>query len=264
MFPILFEIGPLTIRTYGLMIALGFTLAILLAFYRAEGYGINREVVLDLGFYVILAAIIGSRLFYVLQFPGYYLAHPWRILKIWEGGLVFYGGLIGAVAVSVVYLKAKGIPFLKMADLASPSIPLGHTFGRLGCFSAGCCYGLPWEGFCAVTFTDPNSLAPADIHMHPVQLYSAGANFAIFLLLLFLDRRRKFTGQIFLTYLVLYPAARFTLETFRGDDRGLIPGTFLTPAQGVSLLTLAVALPCLLWFWRKHRAGEPGSTERSA
>lgn len=253
MFPTILEIGPLTLRTYGVLVALGFLAAIFVALRRASGHQIDRDTVLDLGFYVILSAIIGSRIFFVLQTPSYYLANPWKILKIWEGGLVFYGGLIGALAGSIIYLKIRKLSFLNMADLCAPSISLGQAIGRLGCFSAGCCYGLPWEGACSVAFRHPETLAPSGISLHPTQLYASGANFLIFLILLFIDRHRRFTGQTFFSYLILYPSARFILEFFRGDERGAFFGTVLSPAQVISLAAMAVGVLGMIILSRRER-----------
>jgi phosphatidylglycerol:prolipoprotein diacylglycerol transferase len=251
--PILFKIGPLTIRTYGLLLAVGFALAVSLAMRRARRRGMNPETILDLCFYLILAGIVGSRLLYVIQFPSWYLSNPLRILMIWEGGLVFYGGLIAALVVGALYVNRRRIDFLETADVLAPAISLGQAIGRLGCFAAGCCFGLPWEGgWCAVTFANPDSLAPLHIPLHPVQLYQSAADFGVLALLLLADRHRRFKGQTLLTYFLVSPAARFVIEFFRGDERGAFFDIGLSPAQGTALLMMAVAAVAWAILSRRH------------
>ncbi len=258
MFPILLKIGPLTIRTYGLLLAAGFALGIAVAAARAVRRGIDPEAVLDVGFYSILSGIVGARILYVIQFPGYYLAEPLRIFKIWEGGLIFYGGLILAVAVIALYLHARKIPKMAFGDLVAPSLALGQGIGRLGCFSAGCCYGaasgVPW----AVIFKDPFSLAPLRIPLHPAQLYFAAADLAMFLVLLLIDRRKRFDGQVFTSYLILYAVVRFLLEFSRGDDRGSFLGTPLSSAQGIGVIVFVAGV--VWWALLRRNARRAGVT----
>jgi phosphatidylglycerol:prolipoprotein diacylglycerol transferase len=227
MHPILFEIpkidlgswtiGPIPIRLYGLMIGIGFLLSITLASRRAKKEGINPDVILDLGVYLLLAAIVGSRILYVLTNLHEFTRNPFEVFAIWKGGLVFYGGLLAAVPVGIWYVKKHNLPIWKTADMIAPFIALGHAFGRLGCFFAGCCYGAPCSGPLCITFTDPRSLAPLGIHLFPTQLMESAGEFAIFLLLLALRRYKQFDGQLFGIYLVLYAVLRFAIEFFRGD-----------------------------------------------
>ncbi|MFH1975640.1 MAG: prolipoprotein diacylglyceryl transferase [Pseudomonadota bacterium] len=220
MFPVLLKIGPISIFTYGFFIAVGFLAGIFLATKEAKRLGEDHEKIMDLCFYVLIAAILGSRLFYVATSPGMFLRDPVEILKIWNGGLVFYGGFIAALVTGVIFLKIKNIPVWKTADIMAPSIALAHFFGRIGCFFAGCCYGkycdLPW----AVTFNHSDSLAPTGIPLHPTQLYEALGNLGIFLFLFFFSKRKKYDGQIFWMYVLLYGITRSVIETFRGDFRG--------------------------------------------
>jgi phosphatidylglycerol:prolipoprotein diacylglycerol transferase len=198
---------------------------------------------MDLGFYILLAAIIGSRLFFVLVNAGHYASHPLDILKIWEGGLVFYGGVLLAVPVTVWYVRKTGMDLWRTADIFAPSIAIGHVFGRLGCFAAGCCHGraaddLPW----GVTFTDPECLAPTNVPLHPTQLYESGGELLIFLTLLLVRTRKSFDGQLFMMYLILYAVLRFIVEFFRGDEgRGFILGG-LSISQGISMLLLVTGM----------------------
>src|SRR6266498_2676993 len=141
MHPVLIRIGPLTIHTYGVLVAAGFLLGLALAARQAKREGVPPERIIDIGFYVVLSAIVGSRLFFVALNYSHYIRHPLDIFKIWEGGLVFYGGLILAVPVSIWYIKKQKLDLSGIADIFAPSLAIGHAIGRLGCFFAGCCYG---------------------------------------------------------------------------------------------------------------------------
>jgi len=243
MHPVLFKIGPLTIHTYGVLVAAGFLLGLGLAIRQAKKEDIPPNKIVDLGFYILLAALIGSRLFFVIINAPHYLRNPIDILKIWEGGLVFYGGLLFAIPIVLWYVKKHALGIWNTADLFAPSIAIGHAIGRLGCFFAGCCYGKPAEGLpWAVTFTDPASLARIGIPLHPTQLYESLGEFVNFLILIILRRYKSFNGQLFFTYLLLYSVLRFIVEFFRGDvGRGSITPQISLP-QGISILIFLVAV----------------------
>jgi len=242
MYPVLFKLGPLTIHTYGFLVALGFLLGLGLAVRQAKKEGIPSYKIVDLGFYILLSAIIGSRLFFIFINASHYIKNPLDILKLWEGGLVFYGGILFAIPTVIWYTKKKGLGLWSMADVFAPSIAIGHSIGRLGCFAAGCCYGkpaetLPW----AVTFTDPESLALTGIPLHPTQLYESTGEFINFLILITLRRYKSFNGQLFLTYVLLYSILRFIVEFFRGDvARGFIIYN-ISLSQGISILMFLIA-----------------------
>ena len=138
MLPILFRIGPFSLHTYGVFVALGFLAGITFALREARKSGINREKIFDLFFYIVLAAIVGSRILYVLLNFHQYREDPIGVIRIWEGGLVFYGGFILAVGVTIWYVRRNELELWPVADILAPSIALGHFFGRLGCFFAGC------------------------------------------------------------------------------------------------------------------------------
>ena len=254
MHPILFHFGPLTIYTYGLFVALGLLVGLSLALKEAKRKGFDPQAILDLVFYTILAGIIGARIFYVVQNGSFYKDNLLSIVKIWEGGLVFQGGLISAIPVAWVLLKKKKLAFWQTFDVLAPYMALGQAFGRIGCFSAGCCYGkpttLPW----AVTFTNPKTLAPLGIPLHPTQLYSAAGLFFIFLILLFLRKHTKFSGQLSCLYLIFHSSFRFVIEFFRGDPRAPLWGQFFSLTQGISLATFFIAF--FLYFYLK-RAYQP-------
>lgn len=253
MYPVLIKIGPLTIHTYGVLVAAGFLIAISLAVRQAKKQGIPSDRIIDVGFYILLSAIIGSRLLFVATNAGYYLRHPLDMLKIWEGGLVFYGGLLLAVPVAVWYMRKHRLDAWTIADIFAPYIALGHAVGRLGCFSAGCCYGkhaedLPW----AVTFLHPESLAKIGIPLHPTQIYESIGELANFLILITLRRYQSFNGQLFWTYILLYSILRFIVEFFRGDEaRGyIIQG--LSTSQGISIIMAVVAVIVMVKSYKKR------------
>ena len=245
MYPNLFSIGPLTIHSYGLFVALGFAVAFLVSLRLGKAHGINTQQITDMGLIMILMAIIGSRLTYVVMNFSHYKAHPVDIFKIWEGGLVFSGGLVTVVIVMVWYFRRHQLSFWGMGDLWAPGIAIGQALGRMGCFMAGCCYGKPTDLPWAVTFTHPQSLAPLNTPIHPTQLYAAFSGFIIFLVLLFLNAKKQFQGQVFIWFLILHSTARLFMERFRGDERGLIAGTEMSMTQLVTLLVLLGAVTAL-------------------
>lgn len=243
MYPDLFKIGPFTLHTYGVMLAAAFFLALALAVRQARKEGIPPERIVDLGLYLLVAAIVGSRILFILTEFKFYIKHPLKILMIWEGGLVFFGGLILAIPVGIYYIRKHGLRIWQVADIAAPSVAIAQSVGRLGCFSAGCCYGRPADLPWAVTFTNPNSLARLDIPLHPTQLYESLGTFLLFLFLIFLRKKKSFDGQIFWLYALLYSALRFIIEIFRGDQiRGMILGTPLSTSQGIAILLFALSL----------------------
>jgi phosphatidylglycerol:prolipoprotein diacylglycerol transferase len=251
MYPILFKIGDFALHTYGVLLAVGFMLAVFLARREALRTGIDPNLILDLSFYLLLAALLGSRLFYVLTSWQEFAENPLDALKFWRGGLVFYGGLIFAFLVGIWYVRKHQLNFQKMADLTAPSIAIGQSLGRLGCFSAGCCYGAPTSASCAVTFRDPNSLAPLGIPLHPTQLYESAATFGIFMALIAMRRSKRFQGRLIWYYFLFYSTARFIIEFYRGDPRGwFIPG-LLSTAQAIGI---PVALLALFMILRKKSA----------
>jgi phosphatidylglycerol:prolipoprotein diacylglycerol transferase len=247
MHPILLKIGPITIYSYGVMIALGIITGLFLARRQARQEEIDPDKIIDISFYLLIAALIGARLMFVLMNFKEYIADPLAILKIWEGGLVFYGGLVPAVVVGIWYIKRLGLPLWQVADILAPSLAIGHAMGRIGCFFAGCCYGgvcdLPW----AVTFTDPRSLAPQGVPLHPSQLYSSLSLFALFAFLIFLRKKKTFPGELFWTYILCYAIGRFLLEFLRNDLRGGFLGGVLSPAQVIGIPVAGISVVMLLY-----------------
>ncbi|OGW41530.1 MAG: prolipoprotein diacylglyceryl transferase [Nitrospirae bacterium RBG_13_39_12] len=256
MHPVLFRFGPLSIHTYGVLVASGFLLGIGLAVRQARKEGIPPNKIIDLGFYILLAAIIGSRLFFVILNFSYYIENPLDIVKIWEGGLVFYGGVLIAVPTAIWYVRKNSLGIWKTADLFAPSIAIGHALGRIGCFFAGCCYGKPAESITwSVTFSDPESLARIGIPLHPTQLYESAGEFMNFFILIIIRKNKSFDGQLFMIYLLLYSVLRFVVEFFRGDvSRGFITPSF-SVSQGISVIMfLAAAAGLIILKKRKLKA----------
>lgn len=251
MFPDLFSIGPFTLHTYGLFVAIGFLAGLMVTVKIGKAEGITPQQTMDIGFVMIVAAIIGSRLMYVLMNISYYVRRPMDIFKMWQGGLVFSGGIVCVVLAVLWYTRRHQLSFWKMADMWAPAMAVGQAIGRIGCFMAGCCYGKPTGARWGVVFTDPHSLAPLNIPLHPTQLYSSVSNFIIFFILLLLHRKKKFDGQVFLWLLVLHSTARLFVERFRGDDRGMILESGMTVTQLVTLALLIGAIVTLYIFKRR-------------
>lgn len=258
MYPVLFTIpftGGLRLHTYGLMVALGFLVGLFWVGRESKRVGLPSEKLMDLAFYIIVSAIVGSRLFYVLvEDPSMFWSHPLDVFKVWEGGLVFYGGLLGAVATSAWYMWRHQLNFWKVADIFMPGVAIGHAIGRLGCFAAGCCYGKPAPHAAWWTIIFPSEgegLAPGGTPLYPTQLMESGAELAIFLFLVYLSRKKKFDGQILLMYLILYSIIRIILEFYRGDFvRGFIVGGMST-SQFVSFVLIISAIVC--WVLRSRK-----------
>lgn len=247
MHPILIKIGNIHIYTYGLFVALGLLTGLWIAAREARKAGIDSDRIMDMGFFAAVSGIAGARLFYVLLNPSEFSGNLFGILKIWEGGLVFYGGFITAAIATLIYIRKRKLPPGTTADILALAMPLGHAVGRIGCFFAGCCHGrmtdLPW----GVCFNDPNTLArPMGIPLHPTQLYSSAANLIIFLILLTLHRNRRFTGRRIFVYVFLYGIARSFIEMFRGDDRGTVLFEWLSTSQAIGITAAVIAVICLV------------------
>ncbi len=231
MHPELIRIGSFALPSYGFMMAVAFLAALWLLRRRAPSFGIEPETASDIGVWLLLSGLLGSKLLLVIvEWPSY--VRSWReFASLVRAGGVFYGGLIGAVLATVVLLRRRRISFWTFADAAAPTVALGQAFGRVGCFLAGCCWGrecaLPW----AVTFTSPvaheNVGVPLGVPLHPTELYEALGTLVLCVLLVRFERR-AFSGETFARYVVGYALLRGTIEFFRGDPRGEIFGVMST------------------------------------
>jgi len=252
MHPIAFQIGEFTVHWYGVMMALAFMAGLWTASRRGLRDNFSPEKILDLGPWLIVGAVLGARTLYVVsywreEFAGRPLS---EIFMIQHGGLVYYGGFIGAALACIIYARLKKLPLWKLADVVTPSIALGYIFGRIGCLLNGCCYGrvctLPW----AIHF--PPSHETHGVSLHPTQLYDAVLNAGLYAGLAWLYRRKKFDGQVFAVYLLCYAVTRSFVEYFRGDytPEHLFAG--LTPGQLVSVGIFAAGS---ILYWKRIGSG---------
>lgn len=260
--PWLFFIGDLGVPAYWVLLMIGFMAAIYLSWRMARRAGIDGNRILDLNLLVLFCGVLGARLMHVLVeddplHPGkpilfHYLKHPLEILNI-TNGLAFYGGLILAALAGFWYVRRRGLGVGRVADIAGVCIPLGLVFGRLGCFLAGCCHGKPTDLPWGVVFTDPASLArPLNVPLHPTQLYSSAFALLLFVLMWVGHRRwKRFDGQVFLWFVVLYSAGRFLIEFVRNDNRGMFFSDYLSASQVVALPLMAAALFFLVYLGRR-------------
>lgn len=240
-----------TIAMYGLMIAVGLIIGISIAVMRSKKHGFKNEDVLFASFFGCIGLFVGAKVLYVLiMLPKLVknleqlITAPDLLLPYYFGGFVFYGGLIGAVIGIYIYCRLFNIPFLLLLDHLTPSIPIIHGFGRLGCFFAGCCYGIPYTGNLAITFHNSIS-APNDVALFPVQLMESGLNILAGVILLIYSGRSQRPGKIIGLYIIYYAFLRFTMEFFRGDIiRGSLLG--LSTSQWISLFLIPFGVILLL------------------
>src|SRR5476649_1570404 len=266
MYPRLFELGPVTVYTYGVLLAAAYLFGLKLAMVRAKARGLDANRVLDLGIYIIISALIGAKLLLLITDFKAFTANPRELLTLARSGGVFYGGLILAVVVALIYIRKIGLPFWTTTDVFAPGIALGHVVGRFGCLFAGCCFGKPLAQphWWTVTFTDPFAAAnvgtPLGVPLYPTQIFEAGAEALILGVLLWTERKgRPFAGRTFWLYMLLYAISRFIIEFYRGDERGNV-GMFST-SQFISILLAPLAIAMLVYL---ARAFTPESTRSRA
>ncbi|MFH0800120.1 MAG: prolipoprotein diacylglyceryl transferase [Pseudomonadota bacterium] len=266
MYPVLFKIpvfGGITIYSYGVMVAAAFLVA--LAWIVRESRRLDQDPAkaMDLAFYVILAAIVGSRILHVaVSERERFFANPLMFFRIWEGGLVFYGGLIASIAVGTWYIRRHRMPVLITFDIFAPAVALGHSVGRLGCLLAGCCYGraVGHPAWYAIVFQpSPRTFAPTGIPLYPAQTMESMGELSIFLILLLIRRFKSFNGQLISSYLMLYAVLRSFNEYFRGDvERGFVVGRWFSTSQFISILMFAAGLALYLKERKTARCAEAG------
>ena len=255
MHPVLFDVWGFAIHGYGAMAALGFVLGCGVVFWRAHQRGMDVNRLADAIFVMALSGLAGSRLVFVLQHPEL-IEGPLDLFDVRGGGLVFYGALITATPVGLWMLHRGRLPVLATFDVFATGVPLAHGISRVGCFLAGCCWGVPSDGPLAVTFPAGSALAPGGVPLHPVQLYEATSLVALAGVTNLLYPHRRFDGQVFAVYVLLYAVLRSVTETFRGD---LARGFFLPELLGESLsfsqgLSLLLGLGALVFLVRGARA----------
>jgi phosphatidylglycerol:prolipoprotein diacylglycerol transferase len=255
MHPILFELGPITVYTYGVLLAAAYLLGLKLAMVRAHSRGLDEARVLDLGIYIIIAALVGAKLLLLVTDFHTFSADPRELLTLARSGGVFYGGLLLAVAVALWYIRRVGLPLWTTCDAFAPGIALGHVVGRFGCLFAGCCWGKPTTVPWAITFTNVYAAqyvgTPLGVPLHPTQLYEAGAELIILFILLWSERgKRPFAGRTFWLYMLLYAISRFVIEFYRDDPRGSV-GVFST-SQFISILLAPLAIGMLVYLSKRN------------
>lgn len=244
MFPILFQIGSIPIHTYGFLIAIGFLIAVSVVKRLGIKEGIDPNVTVDYAFWTLVTGFIGARVLFVITRWEYFMRDPIAIFKIWEGGLVFLGGPIAAVPFTIWYMRKHSLKFWKTTDAMISGLVIAHAFGRLGCFSAGCCYGRPTGGDWGLRFqSELVDVSLRGIPLHPTQLYESFSLIVLFFGLLWVQKHKIFDGQTFLTYFLAYPIIRSIIEVFRGDQiRGFVIEGVLSTSQFISGLIFIAAV----------------------
>ena len=267
MHPILFNAGPITIYSYGVLLATAYLIGLWMAVRRARAAGIDGNRIMDMLIWVIIAALVGAKaLLFIVDFEHF--TSSWaEFTTLLRSGGVFYGGLIAAILVCIYQLRKHRLALWPSADLFAPGIALGYMVGRLGCLMAGCCYGKPTDVAWAITFTDPaanfNVGTPLNVALHPTQLYESAAGLVIFLVLMFLEKRPgAFAGRTFWSFAFLYSVLRFIIEFYRGDDRGLVLD-MLSTSQFISVVLGPISLVMLWYLSRANRPVVPETVDTS-
>jgi phosphatidylglycerol:prolipoprotein diacylglycerol transferase len=259
MYPELIRIGSFPINTYGVFLAIAFLCAILISTRLGERDGLPRQKIYDLSLWMLLAGLVGSKILMLFTEPEY-RENPLQLISLdfLRSGGVWYGGLLGGVIAGYLLMKRYQLPWWKTADAFAPGLAVGNFFGRQGCFAAGCCWGkpttLPW----GVKFTELGheiTGVPTDTYLHPTQLYESFAMLLVFFFLLWLHKRKRFSGQVILAYALLYSIIRFAIEFVRDDPRGDIFGlTTLTGLSTSQMISLIIAISALIALILRRRA----------
>jgi len=257
MYPKILDIGPLTIHTYGLLLALAFIAGIWLASRNAAKSGLNPDSIWNLGLIIIFSALVGAKLLLFISDSSYYMENPREIFSLatLRSSGVYYGGLLLALLASAWYMHRAKLPSWQVADITAPGIALGQSIGRLGCLSAGCCYGKPTSMPWGITFTNTYSYenvgVPLNVPLHPTQIYESLGTFLLFGFLMWRLGRKHFTGQIILEYLMLYAGLRFLIEFFRDDERGFVLNGLLSTSQFIGILTILGSALAFIYLRRR-------------
>jgi phosphatidylglycerol:prolipoprotein diacylglycerol transferase len=237
---------------------MGVLIGLWISVRNSERLGIDGEKAWNLGILVVLAGIVGAKVLYIINDWGEYSAHPSEIFSIstLQAGGVFSGGLIFAFAAAAWYVRRHHMPALRTCDAFAPGLALGHAIGRVGCFAAGCCYGKETHHFWGVVFHNPlaNQITgtPLGIPLEPTQLFEAAVELANFFFLMWLLKRRKFDGQVFGAFLMIYGVARFFLEFLRDDPgRGSV---FNGAMSGTQLIAIGLVIGGGIIWWLRPGA----------
>jgi len=263
-FPILFKIGPITIHTYGFMMALGVAFGLWFLFVQGKKHGLDGAKLVDLAFYTILISLIGAKLVLLVGNFSYYTRYPSELFSLARSGGVFQGGLAFGFLFALWYLRKNRIPTWKTADIIGPALALGHGFGRIGCFSAGCCYGrecaVPWGVHFHNDYAHELVGIPLGLKLHPVQLYESALNFFNFFILFIILKKKRFDGQVFSLYIINYSLIRYVVEFYRGDHPDKIfliknASPYLSFSFPQLFCVIGLIVGFILYFVLKKRSG---------
>lgn len=250
MYPVLLQFGSFEVRSYGVIVALSFLAGLWASTRAAERKGLDPALLQDFSLYALLGGLLGARIYFILfSSPAYYLKNPWEIPAIWHGGIGVIGALIGGFFAAVWYCRRKRVPLLRFADTLAPGVALGQSIGQLACLLNGDSYGKPTSLPWAITYSDPRSLAPLNIPLHPIEIYEMAAYFLVFLLVWKTGQTAGIDGSGLVAYLGSYGVARFVVEFFRGSPATV--GWGIPAAQVFSLLML---LGAGYFLFRSHDA----------
>jgi len=244
MYPILFQLGHFELRSYGVLVVLSFLTGLWLSIKEAERKSLDPKLILDFALYGLLGGIIGARIYFVLfSDPASYLINPWELFAVWRGGIGVIGSLLGGSVVAIWYCWKKGISFWKFGDILVPGIALGQTVGQFACLFNGDSYGRPTDLPWSITYSDPRSLAPLNIPLHPIEIYEMVAYFLVFLVVWKTRKKYRADGFALLTYLSVYGVARFVMEFFRGQ-----PAIFAWDVPAAQVFSVAAILTSWMGF----------------
>jgi len=252
------EIGPLTLHTYGVLLALAFLAGLWAAGWQARKAGMNASAIADMAVYVLIAGLVGAKLLLLIVEWSHYSRNPRELFSLVQSGGVFYGGLIGALPVAWWYARRHALSGWQTADVLAPAVVIGQAVGRIGCLAAGCCHGRAAEVPWAISFNDEYAHrivgTPLATPLHPTQIYESLACLVIFGILVAMAARKKFHGQVALAYVILYAIARFVIEFYRGDAaRGAILDGALSTSQVIAIVMVLGAALVAPYAYKKQR-----------
>jgi phosphatidylglycerol:prolipoprotein diacylglycerol transferase len=262
MYPILYQVGPFEIRSYGVMLAISFVAGTWLARHRARRAGMDTTLKMDVYLFIVIASLVGSRVQFMLENLVTYSSAPSRALRTWEGGLSMQSGVILAILAVFFYVRAKGESFARAADVLAPSVALGACLTRIGCFLNGCCFGgvcsLPWA--MAFPRTSEAGMQFPGIAIHPTQLYLSLSGLAIFVTLLAVEKRSSGYGRIFGLFLILDSTARFAVDFIRYYDPSSTVFTISSVAiSHYQIISAGLFVAGWYFLWRSGRFGRWGA-----
>ena len=243
----------ISLYSYGLFIGLGIVSCYLIVYQKTKNLGINKDNLSELFIWSFVAAFAGGKLLFFIETPAKYFGEPSLMLKNIGSGFVFYGSLIFVIPTMIFWLRKNKIPVISFFDGLAWGAPVLHSFGRIGCFMAGCCHGKVCNNFMGVTFSHPESAAsPLNSPLYPTQLFDIAVNLIALLVIYFFSKKQKFGGQLFLVYLIIYAAGRIIIENFRGDDdRGFLFNKTLSYSQFIALLLILGSVSVWVFLFKK-------------